>query len=157
MSGRTRSGTVAHAAGFTLVELMVTVVIISILASIAVPSYLSSVRKSRRTEARTALLDLAAREERYMATNTTYSQTPGDLGYTGFPAPTTSGYYNLNVTVNPPTATAAATFTATAQAVAGKGQDNDTNCAIFQITQTGVQTSSTSGGTDTTATGGCWN
>jgi type IV pilus assembly protein PilE len=147
----------ARAAGFTLIELMVTVVIVSILASIAVPSYMSSVRKSRRTEAKTALLDLAAREERYLATNTTYSDTAADLGYSNLPGPTSSGYYQLAVNVTSPTATAAATFTATATAVAGKGQDKDTNCSVFKVTQTGVQSSANSGGTDTTATGGCWN
>jgi type IV pilus assembly protein PilE len=136
---------------------MVTIVIISILASIAVPSYLTSIRKSRRTEARTALLDLAAREERYQATNSTYSNTALDLGYGSFPALTESGYYKVNVAIAAPSATAAATFTATATAVPGTGQDKDTNCYVFQLTQTGVQTSTTSGGTDTTATGSCWN
>ena len=48
-------------AGFTLVELMITVVILAIVVSIAMPSYSVQVRKSRRTEARTALLDLAGR------------------------------------------------------------------------------------------------
>lgn len=157
MLGTCTSGRAARAAGFTLIELMVTVTVVAILASIAIPSYMSSVRKSRRTEARTALLDLAAREERYMATNTTYSNTASDLGYSSLPGPTASGYYQLNVNVTAPTATAAAAFTATATAVAGKGQDKDTNCYVFQVTQTGVQTSATSGGTDTTATGGCWN
>ena len=160
MLERCTSDTRARAAGFTLIELMVTVVIVSILASIAVPSYMSSVRKSRRTEARTALLDLAAREERYLATNSAYSKTSSDLGYgtSGFPTLTASGYYKLDVpTLSDPSSTAAAGFTATATAVPGKGQDKDANCYVFKITQTGVQTSTTSGGTDTTATGGCWN
>jgi type IV pilus assembly protein PilE len=157
MLGRCASGRAAPAAGFTLIELMVTVVIVAILASIAIPSYMSSVRKSRRTEARTALLDLAAREERYLATNSSYSSTASDLGYSSLPGPTASGYYTLAVTKSDPSATAAAGFTATATAVAGTPQDKDTNCYKFQVTQTGVQTSATSGGTDTTATGGCWN
>ncbi|TLY92132.1 MAG: prepilin-type N-terminal cleavage/methylation domain-containing protein, partial [Gammaproteobacteria bacterium] len=45
--------------GFTLVELMVVVAIATILFAIAVPSYITYVRQSRRTEARTAVLDLA--------------------------------------------------------------------------------------------------
>jgi type IV pilus assembly protein PilE len=48
--------------GFTLVELMVVIVIASILMAIAIPSYKTSIRKSRRTDAKTALLDLAGRE-----------------------------------------------------------------------------------------------
>jgi len=157
MLGICTSGRAARAAGFTLIELMVTVVIVSILASIAIPAYMSSVRKSRRTEARTALLDLAAREERYLATNSAYSSTASDLGYSTLPGPTASGYYQLNVSVTAPSSTAAAQFTATATAVAGTGQDKDANCYVFKVTQTGAQTSTTSGGTDTTATGGCWN
>ena len=59
--------------GFTLIELMVTVLIVSVLVAIAVPSYIDKVRKSRRTDAKTALLDLAGREERFYNTNNTYS------------------------------------------------------------------------------------
>src|SRR5437016_7599183 len=58
-----------RAAGFTLVELMVVVAIATILFAIAVPSYITYVRQSRRTEARTAVLDLAGREERFFSTN----------------------------------------------------------------------------------------
>jgi len=47
--------------GFTLIELMVTVAIVTILATIAVTSYTSQIQKSRRTEAKSALLDLAGR------------------------------------------------------------------------------------------------
>ena len=59
----------ADSRGFTLVELMVVIVIASILMAIAVPSYKNSIRKSRRTDAKTALLDLAGREERFNSTN----------------------------------------------------------------------------------------
>jgi len=52
----------ADSRGFTLVELMVVIVIASILMAIAIPSYKNSIRKSRRTDAKTALLDLAGRE-----------------------------------------------------------------------------------------------
>ena len=53
--------------GFTLIELMVVVVIATILVGIAVPSYMSQMRKSRRTDAKTALLELAGREERFLS------------------------------------------------------------------------------------------
>jgi type IV pilus assembly protein PilE len=83
--------------GFTLIELMVVVVIATILLSIAIPSYMSQVRESRRTEAKTALLDLAGREESFFSTNgSTYTNVAANLGYTGWPATTPNGYYQIN-------------------------------------------------------------
>ncbi len=71
--------------GFTLIELMIAMLIVSILAALAIPSYNRSVRKSRRTEARSAVLDAAAREERFYATNNKYTQTAAELGYAALP------------------------------------------------------------------------
>ena len=58
--------------GFTLIELMITVAIVGILASIALPAYTDAVLKSRRAEGRTALLDLLQQQERYMTQRNTY-------------------------------------------------------------------------------------
>src|SRR2546430_17273057 len=57
------------AMGFTLIELMVVVAIATILFSIAIPSYMSYIRQSRRTDAKTAVLELAGREERFLSTH----------------------------------------------------------------------------------------
>ncbi|HEY3786434.1 MAG TPA: type IV pilin protein [Steroidobacteraceae bacterium] len=153
-----RTHTHGRDTGFTLVELMVVVVIASILLAIAVPSYISQVRKSRRTEARNAVLDLAAREERFLSTANIYSRTPSDLGYGGaFPQAVGSGYYNVDVpaiaapAAGPPPAPAQFTVTATALGT----QLKDTNCKTFTINQLGQQSSTNSAGADSTAT--CWN
>ena len=50
--------------GFTLVELAVVMVVAAILVAIAIPGYTSYMRKARRTDAKAALLGLAALEER---------------------------------------------------------------------------------------------
>jgi type IV pilus assembly protein PilE len=133
-------------AGFTLIELMIVMVIGAILLTIAVPAYTSQVRKSRRTEARTALLDLAAREERFSSTNSSYTVDPAKLGYSGvFPAPVGSSYYQITVTD-----ATATTFNATAAPINAQATDNQ--CGTFKIDNTGTQ--------DVTGTAGaaaCWN
>ncbi|MGR8952981.1 MAG: type IV pilin protein [Gammaproteobacteria bacterium] len=65
-------------AGFTLIELMVTVAIVSILAMVALPSYNEYVMKSRRSDAKAALLDLQIKQEKYRANCPQYASAIGD-------------------------------------------------------------------------------
>src|SRR6185312_2268063 len=145
-----------RARGFTLIELMITVAIAAVLMSIAFPLYLHQIRESRRTDARSALLDLASREERYYSMQNAYSSTATDLGYTAWPQTVGSGYYQISqpTNINAATATTPATFTLTAVPIAGKGQDKDTDCQSFTVTQTGQETSTNSASADSSAT--CW-
>lgn len=130
--------------GFTLIELMIAVAIAALLASVAYGSYTSQIRKSRRTEAKTALLDMAAREERYYTTQNKYSATPSELGYTvspdSSPMSVGTGLYKVTITI---TAGPPATFSLVA---APQGpQTNDTDCGSYTLTQTGAQTVSGTG------------
>ena len=59
-------------AGFTLIEVMIVVAIVSILAAVAYPSYIDSVRKGKRAEARAALMNLLQQQERYFTQNNSY-------------------------------------------------------------------------------------
>ena len=139
--------------GFTLVELMIVIVIVAILAAIAIPGYTSQIRKSRRTEARNALLDAAAREERFFATNNYYSIATSDLGYGAGPWPVKVGssYYNLGAACTLNAAGHCIDYALTATAISP--QDKDTACATFTLNQTGSQ-----GFTGTAATAAtCWN
>lgn len=56
-----------EAAGFTLIELMITVAIVAILSAIAYPSYQEYVLRTRRVEAMDLLGEAAARQERWRA------------------------------------------------------------------------------------------
>lgn len=58
--------------GFTLIEVMITVVIISILIAFALPSYQESVRQSRRAQAKSDLLEIMQLAERFFTVNNTY-------------------------------------------------------------------------------------
>ena len=87
--------------GFSLIELMIVIVIVGVLAAIALPSYQSSVRESRRTEAKTELLDAMARQEQYFSENLAYAANFSDLdlGSWGSGKPTENDYYRMNITV----------------------------------------------------------
>jgi type IV pilus assembly protein PilE len=147
-----------RAAGFTLIELMVVVLIGAILVGIAVPSYTSHIRKSRRTDARTALLDLASREERYFSLNNAYTDKENLLGYSSnnvaLSTTVGNGYYTISVD-QVAAATVAAPATFRAKAAPAGTQVKDTQCAFFSVDQSGKQTATDSGGTD--STDACWN
>src|SRR5690242_1077544 len=131
-----------HPRGFTLIELMIVVVIATILLSIAIPSYQQQIRQSRRTEARTAILDLAGREERFLSTNPTgYTVVAANLGYGALPTVIGSGYYTVSV-CSPacaPSAAAAPSYTVIATPVAGTSQAQDTQCTAFAVDSAGQQ------------------
>ena len=85
----TRTGLRQHAQGFTLIELMITVMVLGILAAIAYPQYGQYVTKARRTEAKAALARVQGAQERYFTVNNKYSSNPADLKVLACAAQTT--------------------------------------------------------------------
>lgn len=150
-----RNCALKDASGFTLIELMIVVAVVGILASIAYPSYNQYVLKSRRADARNAVLDLASRQERYFSVNNSYTNLPTALGYGG------SSAFPISVNVSGQSYyTLTATFSATpagfvATAIPISSQAADTKCYSFQVDQSGAQTNLDSGGSPLTSSG-CW-
>ena len=119
------------ASGFTLVELMVTVAIVAILLSIAVPSYAQFMKQSRRGEAESALMDIAQREQTYLLDQRAYATSLAALNTTVSVDVTT--FY----TVTFATGAAPPTFTITATPKAGTSQVGD---PTLTIDNTGAKT-----------------
>ena len=69
----------ANQRGFTLIELIVTMVIIAILTAIAIPNYTAYIQRSNRSDARSALLEAATWMERWRTERGRYD-TPGSPG-----------------------------------------------------------------------------
>ncbi len=134
--------------GVTLIELMVVVAIVALLATVALPSYRQFLLRSHRVEAKAALLNLAAAQEKFYLQNNTYTTELADAppDGLGLGATTENGYYTIAIS-----AADADSFTATATAAGG--QADDTHCANFTIDETGLKTAKDS--SDAAVTD-CW-
>jgi type IV pilus assembly protein PilE len=125
--------------GFTLIELMITVTVISILAAIAIPSYSDYVTRSRIVEATGALSDLRVRMEQWFQDQRTYVGGPACI------APATP---NFSYTCSP--AATATTFTVTAT---GTGTMNG---FVYTINQNGARATSAVKSGWSGAGSACW-
>lgn len=140
--------------GFTLIELMIVVAIVAILAAVAMPAYQGSVQKSRRSDAITALSGLQLAEEKWRASNPSYTNVLPNTAGTGNPpnglgvsGTSSGGYYTIAVTANSATG-----YTLTATAIGA--QASDTSCPSMTLVQTGGNTTYFDQSGMTTST--CW-
>ena len=147
----TRSRTLPNqAAGATLVELLFVVVVVAILASVAMPTYRGYMLRAHRVEAKTALLSLAAAQEKFYLQNGTYATnlalTPAPPDGLGLRSTTQNGRYVIVID-------AADTIGFSATATTAGAQTADDDCATFTINVLGVKGATDAGGSTATA---CW-
>jgi len=67
----------SRTAGFTLIELMITVAIVAILAALALPAYSDYITRSKLTEATNGLADFRVKQEQYYQDNRNYGTAAG--------------------------------------------------------------------------------
>ena len=135
-----------RANGFSLLEMLIVVTIVGIVAAFALPNYTRQMEASRRMDAKDALLQLAAEQEKFYMTNSTYA---ADLSELGFPTElSVNGYYGLSVAAD------AETFTLTATPASGSPQQKDNGCQEFTLNHQGLRTAKDGDGAD--AATECW-
>jgi len=141
---------------------MIALLVLGVLTAVALPSFLDSIRKGRRSEAFAALATMQQGQERWRTNNPSYSTTLADLGVAGT---TPSGYYALAVsdpgTGNP--ADIRRGYVISADGVAGTSQANDAQCRRLSvqvldgdIRYAGCGSCSSFGVSDYTPTHPCW-
>ena len=117
--------------GFTLIELMITVVVVAILAAIALPSYQSFIKRGSREAAQAELIEMSGTQEKIYLNSNAYTasvtgaytgNSTGGLGVTN--GLSRDSKYSYGATVNGPS------YTITATPVTGQSQAGDGNLVI---------------------------
>ena len=84
--------------GFTLLELVIVMAIVSILGALAAASYGRYAFRARRADAKHMLMTIAQGEERWYATYNRYTDDLGKFGYAD-PAISPHAYYEVTLAV----------------------------------------------------------
>ena len=133
-------------AGFSLLELMAAAAIVAVLAGIAVPSYRGYLLRAHRAAGKSALLEIAARQESYFSDRKAYASAlsiwyPVDAGGNtyvlrdGSTGPAASAIYRLRL----------ATSTATTyrlEATPINRQERDGDCGTLSYDNFGTRAAS---------------
>ena len=152
-------------AGFTLIELMIVIVIVSVLAGIALPAYQDSMIKARRSDAYAALLDMASRQEQHLLDRSTYTLVVENLGYpverrsAADTIVSEEGHYAVSATNCAGVESGPSCYVLRAAPIAGEGQEEDKLCGEIVLRSNGMKESVAKGKSypaDAVRDGRCW-
>ena len=136
--------------GFTLIEAMITLVILGILAAMVYPTYRDYVVRTHRDLAKSAMLQVLDRQEQFFIDNKTYANTVTALGFadnpfaidnTGKSVAATAGNRVYTIGLADATATG---FTIRAVPQLRQATE-DTECGTLSVTNQGIKSASGTG------------
>ena len=116
------------ARGLTLLELMIALTIAAILAGIAAPNFMGSLRKGRRSDAYDAATQVIQAQERWRANNSSYTTTLSNLSVAS-----TSANRHYGVALSGASGTG---YTLTLTAASTSSQIDDVGCTSMTVTVT---------------------
>ena len=123
-------------AGFTLVELMITVAIIAIITAVALPSYNRNLQRGKRADVRSILMEDAQYMERFFTENSSYFKSTANadpvLPQLVSPRAATGTAINYNITISASNATS---FTLQAAPANGMAADDCKTLTINNLGQ----------------------
>lgn len=149
--------------GFTLIELMIAVLIISILSMFAYPTYVGHMQKTRRSDAITGLNEVVRLQEENFIRYRSYAEDLKKLGYATTTIDSQQAYYDISLTATPSGCASGGALSCSAYIVTAvpntntsqsTTQQKDETCQSFSLTNRGTQSAKDKSNNDTTAK--CW-
>lgn len=129
--------------GFTLLEMLITIIIIGILAAIAIPNYQAQVQKTRRSDARIGLVETAQKLERCFAQFGSYNHANCSV------AVPVIDHYTISIVTRTTNA-----YLLSAKVTVGGAQSGDSRCATLTFDHTGHQGAKNADAQESAAN--CW-
>jgi type IV pilus assembly protein PilE len=123
--------------GWSLTELLISLALMSVLATLALPVYQQQQRQARRGDGQAALLQLQMDQARWRSAHDSHTDTLGALGWTSDRS--ALGHYQINITE-------ASSDSYTLEAVAVGGQSEDRDCSPLRLSWQGSATAVFSAG-----------
>lgn len=134
--------------GFTLIEILIVLVLLSIFSVLAYGSYSRYILEARRVEGAGLLLEAGTRMEQFMAENGRYTNNMTQLGFGADPIVSRTGVYRVDAAID----ATGQTFSLTA--VRAAQQAADIVCGDLTLSSLGVK--SAINNTEPTPAKNCW-